>query len=225
MFKVKMFGTQALNSSFTDARNESRPSRHIFNGFCKINQVPDREFWRINTFDFGAQLCPTFEFWLHCVFEFSTSDSVPWTHCVSLWLGRFYFKKVSDEFDCGVVFEEVRDDDAVLPIFEEKIIGKVEKVDWHLEVEKVQEREIPTSRWSRGSETDVERKIGGNREESETEWTQGKKKLNYQGRDEWRGKKKQVDQVDREGPRPLVLRRETTCPPQTVLHNAATPPR
>uniref|UniRef100_A0A1A7YXY2 Axin-1 n=1 Tax=Iconisemion striatum TaxID=60296 RepID=A0A1A7YXY2_9TELE len=42
---------------------------------------------------------------------------------------RYYFKKVSDEFDCGVVFEEVREDDAVLPIFEEKIIGKVEKVD------------------------------------------------------------------------------------------------
>lgn len=42
---------------------------------------------------------------------------------------RFYFKKVSNEFDCGVVFEEVRDDDAILPIFEEKIVGKVEKVD------------------------------------------------------------------------------------------------
>ncbi|XP_069004856.1 axin-1 isoform X2 [Embiotoca jacksoni] len=42
---------------------------------------------------------------------------------------RYYFKKVSDEFDCGVVFEEVREDDGVLPIFEEKIIGKVEKVD------------------------------------------------------------------------------------------------
>ncbi|XP_041133699.1 axin-1-like isoform X1 [Polyodon spathula] len=42
---------------------------------------------------------------------------------------RFYFKKVSDEFDCGVVFEEVREDDAILPIFEEKIIGKVEKID------------------------------------------------------------------------------------------------
>lgn len=41
---------------------------------------------------------------------------------------RYYFKKVSDEFDCGVVFEEVREDDAVLPIFEEKIIGKVEKI-------------------------------------------------------------------------------------------------
>lgn len=44
-------------------------------------------------------------------------------------LFRYYFKKVSDEFDCGVVFEEVREDDAILPIFEEKIIGKVEKVD------------------------------------------------------------------------------------------------
>lgn len=42
---------------------------------------------------------------------------------------RYYFKKVSDEFDCGVVFEEIREEDAILPIFEEKIIGKVEKID------------------------------------------------------------------------------------------------
>ncbi|XP_026887705.2 axin-1-like [Electrophorus electricus] len=42
---------------------------------------------------------------------------------------RFYFKKVSDEFDCGVVYEEVHEDDAVLPIFEERIIGKVERID------------------------------------------------------------------------------------------------
>ncbi|XP_076998453.1 axin-1 [Tamandua tetradactyla] len=42
---------------------------------------------------------------------------------------RYYFKKASDEFDCGVVFEEVREDGALLPVFEEKIIGKVEKVD------------------------------------------------------------------------------------------------
>ncbi|XP_074697669.1 axin-1 isoform X1 [Strix aluco] len=42
---------------------------------------------------------------------------------------RYYFKKVSDEFDCGVVFEEVREDDTILPIFEEKIVGKVEKID------------------------------------------------------------------------------------------------
>lgn len=42
---------------------------------------------------------------------------------------RYYFKKVSDEFDCGVVFEEVREDEAILPVFEEKIIGKVDKLD------------------------------------------------------------------------------------------------
>lgn len=42
---------------------------------------------------------------------------------------RYYFKRVSDEFDCGVVFEEVREDEAVLPVFEEKIIGKVDKLD------------------------------------------------------------------------------------------------
>lgn len=42
---------------------------------------------------------------------------------------RYYFKKVSDEFDCGVVFEEEREDEAVLPLYEGKIIGKVEKID------------------------------------------------------------------------------------------------
>lgn len=49
-------------------------------------------------------------------------------HLLSLSF-RYYFKKVSDEFDCGVVFEEIREEDAILPIFEEKIIGKVEKID------------------------------------------------------------------------------------------------
>lgn len=53
----------------------------------------------------------------------------PFTPSVLFFFYRYYFKKVSDEFDCGVVFEEVREDDAVLPIFEEKIIGKVEKID------------------------------------------------------------------------------------------------
>lgn len=53
----------------------------------------------------------------------------PGSHLDSPWFCRYYFKKVSDEFDCGVVFEEVREDDAILPIFEEKIIGKVEKID------------------------------------------------------------------------------------------------
>lgn len=51
------------------------------------------------------------------------------TCCPRVSAFRYYFKKVSDEFDCGVVFEEVREDDAILPLFEEKIIGKVEKID------------------------------------------------------------------------------------------------
>ncbi|KAG8508956.1 Axin-1 [Galemys pyrenaicus] len=42
---------------------------------------------------------------------------------------RYYFKRASDEFDCGVVFEEVREDEAILPVFEEKVIGKVDKLD------------------------------------------------------------------------------------------------
>lgn len=33
-----------------------------------------------------------------------------------------------------MVFEEVREDEAVLPIFDEKIIGKVEKIDWGVRV-------------------------------------------------------------------------------------------
>lgn len=53
----------------------------------------------------------------------------PSTPSTFLVFFRYYFKKVSDEFDCGVVFEEVREDDTILPIFEEKIIGKVEKID------------------------------------------------------------------------------------------------
>ncbi|XP_016429954.1 axin-2-like [Sinocyclocheilus rhinocerous] len=42
---------------------------------------------------------------------------------------RYYFKKASDEFECGAVFEEVWDDCTVLPIYEGKILGKVERMD------------------------------------------------------------------------------------------------
>ncbi|XP_078736704.1 LOW QUALITY PROTEIN: axin-1-like [Lampetra fluviatilis] len=42
---------------------------------------------------------------------------------------RFYFKKASEEFECGVVFEEVRDDKAPLPLYQGKVVGKVEKVE------------------------------------------------------------------------------------------------
>jgi len=33
----------------------------------------------------------------------------------------------SDEFDSGVVHEEVTDDDALLPLLDGKVIGKVER--------------------------------------------------------------------------------------------------
>ncbi|KAI7790209.1 axin-2 [Triplophysa rosa] len=42
---------------------------------------------------------------------------------------RYYFKKASSEFECGAVFEEVWDDCAVLPMYEGKILGKVERMD------------------------------------------------------------------------------------------------
>uniref|UniRef100_A0A3B3RU76 Axin 2 n=1 Tax=Paramormyrops kingsleyae TaxID=1676925 RepID=A0A3B3RU76_9TELE len=42
---------------------------------------------------------------------------------------RYYFKKASDEFECGAVFEEVWDDGAVLPMYEGKILGKVERME------------------------------------------------------------------------------------------------
>ncbi|XP_029455187.1 axin-2 isoform X2 [Rhinatrema bivittatum] len=42
---------------------------------------------------------------------------------------RYYFKKASDEFDCGAVFEEIWADDAVLPMYEGRILGKVERID------------------------------------------------------------------------------------------------
>lgn len=46
-------------------------------------------------------------------------------HCVR----RYYFKKASDEFECGAVFEEVSDDGSLLPTYEGKILGKVERME------------------------------------------------------------------------------------------------
>ncbi|KAM9769796.1 axin-2-like [Menidia menidia] len=42
---------------------------------------------------------------------------------------RYYFKKASDEFECGAVFEEVMEDAALLPMYEGKVLGKVERMD------------------------------------------------------------------------------------------------
>ena len=42
---------------------------------------------------------------------------------------RYYFKKASDEFECGAVFEEVSDDGTLLPTYEGKVLGKVERME------------------------------------------------------------------------------------------------
>ncbi|XP_066522467.1 axin-2-like [Hoplias malabaricus] len=42
---------------------------------------------------------------------------------------RYYFKKASDEFECGAVFEEIWEDGTVLPMYEGKILGKVERME------------------------------------------------------------------------------------------------
>ncbi|KAK1876903.1 Axin-2 [Dissostichus eleginoides] len=42
---------------------------------------------------------------------------------------RYYFKKASEEFECGAVFEEVSDDSSLLPTYRGKILGKVERMD------------------------------------------------------------------------------------------------
>ncbi|KAM8842282.1 axin-2-like [Synchiropus picturatus] len=65
--------------------------------------------------------------------------SVMKTHCLTLGHFkeqlskkgnyRYYFKKASDEFECGAVFEEVWEDTSVLPMYEGKVLGKVERMD------------------------------------------------------------------------------------------------
>ncbi|KAF3700211.1 Axin-2 Axis inhibition protein 2 [Channa argus] len=42
---------------------------------------------------------------------------------------RYYFKKASDEFECGAVFQEVSDDSSLLPTYKGKILGKVERME------------------------------------------------------------------------------------------------
>lgn len=55
------------------------------------------------------------------------SNHKPSPFCFSLL--RYYFKKASDEFECGAVFEEVWEDATVLPMYEGKVLGKVERMD------------------------------------------------------------------------------------------------
>lgn len=42
---------------------------------------------------------------------------------------RYFFKKASDEFECGAVFEEVSDDSSLLPTYKGKILGKVDRME------------------------------------------------------------------------------------------------
>ncbi len=35
----------------------------------------------------------------------------------------------SDEFDSGVIMEEVSEDNAILPLWEGKVVGKVQKIE------------------------------------------------------------------------------------------------
>lgn len=75
-----------------------------------------------------------FNFWVFCCFVF-----FPHVHLHStfsnhqplslFFLFRYYFKKASDEFECGAVFEEVWEDATVLPMYEGKVLGKVERMD------------------------------------------------------------------------------------------------
>lgn len=51
------------------------------------------------------------------------------TDFLSCSFPRYYFKKASDEFECGAVFEEVWEDATVLPMYEGKVLGKVERMD------------------------------------------------------------------------------------------------
>ncbi len=47
----------------------------------------------------------------------------------SCFFFRFFFKTTSDEFDSGVVHEEISNDDAILPLWEGKVVAKVERVE------------------------------------------------------------------------------------------------
>ncbi|XP_064623197.1 axin-1-like isoform X2 [Lineus longissimus] len=42
---------------------------------------------------------------------------------------KYFFKRASDEFETGVVHEEITDENSVLPLWEGKIVGKIEKIE------------------------------------------------------------------------------------------------
>ncbi|XP_067296575.1 axin-1-like [Pseudorasbora parva] len=77
------------------------------------------------------------------VVYYYSGDAIPYRTCVcgdpAVTLGRFkslltrrgpfrfYFQSASAEFECGAVYEEIREDAAILPTFERKIIARVER--------------------------------------------------------------------------------------------------
>ena len=36
-----------------------------------------------------------------------------------------------EDFDAGVIMDEVSDDNAILPLWEGKVVGKVKKIEWN----------------------------------------------------------------------------------------------
>lgn len=62
-------------------------------------------------------------------FLFNNVENAVYQEAFLVFLLRYYFKKASDEFACGAVFEEIWEDETVLPMYEGRILGKVERID------------------------------------------------------------------------------------------------
>ena len=50
-------------------------------------------------------------------------------HNVLFFHCRYYFKMACEDFDAGVIMDEVSDDNAILPLWEGKVVGKVKKIE------------------------------------------------------------------------------------------------
>ena len=50
---------------------------------------------------------------------------------MSVFCCRYFFKTHTDnnDFDSDVVWEEIKEDSCILPLFEGKVVAKVEKID------------------------------------------------------------------------------------------------
>ena len=75
-------------------------------------------------YSFEFNFCSFFFFHTHLRSTFSNHRPLS-----LFFLLRYYFKKASDEFECGAVFEEVWEDATVLPMYEGKVLGKVERME------------------------------------------------------------------------------------------------